>query len=132
MVGDHFEYKLGPPDSGFSLFLAERTKKIHFIRHAEGYHNVATTKTGNNECLLHGDKPPHEHPLWDARLTATGIQQAKDLRSYLATRASGGRSFTAFDLVVVSPVTRALETAQHIFGMQKVVGLYLVLLFYLG
>ena len=33
MVGDNFQYKLGPPDTGFSLFLAERTKKIHFIRH---------------------------------------------------------------------------------------------------
>ena len=42
--------------------------------------------------------------------------QAKQLRSYLANRPSGGRSFTAFDLVVVSPITRALETAEHIFG----------------
>lgn len=35
MEGDGFEYSLGPPESGFSLFLAERTKKVHFIRHAE-------------------------------------------------------------------------------------------------
>jgi len=35
MVDDGFEYSLGPPESGFSLFLAERTKKVHFIRHAE-------------------------------------------------------------------------------------------------
>jgi len=35
MVDDGFEYTLGPPESGFSLFLAERTKKVHFIRHAE-------------------------------------------------------------------------------------------------
>ena len=25
MIHDNFQYKLGPPDSGFSLFLAERT-----------------------------------------------------------------------------------------------------------
>lgn len=35
MAGDGFEFTLGPPESGFSLFLAERTKKVHFIRHAE-------------------------------------------------------------------------------------------------
>lgn len=35
MVDDGFEFSLGPPESGFSLFLAERTKKVHFIRHAE-------------------------------------------------------------------------------------------------
>ena len=32
MLNDNFQYSIGPPDSGFSLFLAERTKKIHFIR----------------------------------------------------------------------------------------------------
>lgn len=35
MVDDGFEFRLGPPESGFSIFLAERTKKVHFIRHAE-------------------------------------------------------------------------------------------------
>jgi hypothetical protein len=35
MMDDGFQYTLGPPESGFSLFLAERTKKVHFIRHAE-------------------------------------------------------------------------------------------------
>lgn len=116
MAGDDFQYSLGPPDSGFSLFLAERTKKIHFIRHAEGFHNVETKKTGSNECLLREGKPANQHPLWDARLTPTGIAQAKALKKHLAERPSGGRSFTAFDLVVVSPLTRTCETAYHIFG----------------
>mmetsp|Transcript_138331 Transcript_138331/g.240524 ORF Transcript_138331/g.240524 Transcript_138331/m.240524 type:complete len:308 (-) Transcript_138331:318-1241(-) len=123
MVNDGFQYKLGPPDSGFSLFLADRTKKVHFIRHAEGYHNVETAKTGTNKCLWRGDKPAQEHPLWDARLTPKGIQQAQELRAHLATRPSGGRSFTAFDLVVVSPLTRTLETALHIFGRPRTPGL---------
>ena len=35
MLDDNFQYALGPPESGFSIFLAERTKKVHFIRHAE-------------------------------------------------------------------------------------------------
>lgn len=123
MVGDDFQYSLGPPDSGFSLFLAERTKKIHFIRHAEGFHNVETKKTGTNDCLVRGDTPAQKHPLWDARLTPVGIEQAKNLRNHLATRPSGGRSFTAFDLVVVSPLTRTLETAHHIFGTGRQPGM---------
>jgi hypothetical protein len=49
-------------------------------------------------------------------LTAKGIEQARKLKEHLAHRPSGGRSFTAFDLVVVSPLTRTLETANHIFG----------------
>lgn len=119
MLDDQFEYALGPPDSGFSLFLAERTKKVHFIRHAEGYHNVATKETGSNNCLLRGDKLAKEHHLYDSRLTPKGIQQAVDLKHYLANRPSGSRSFTAFDLVVVSPLTRTCETALHIFGKPR-------------
>lgn len=117
MVDDNFEYALGPPDSGFSIFLAERTKKVHFIRHAEGYHNVATKESGTNDILVSEDgQLAKDHPLHDARLTPTGIEQAKKLRRYLATRPSGSRSFTAFDLVVVSPLTRTCETALHVFG----------------
>jgi len=116
MIGDNFEYSLGPPDSGFSLFLAERTKKVHFIRHAEGEHNAATASSGSNDVLTRGDNPARDHPLWDARLTDVGVQQAQKLKQHLASRPSGGRSFTAFDLVVVSPLTRTCETAFHIFG----------------
>jgi len=28
MVDDDFEYSLGPPSSGFSIFLANRTRKV--------------------------------------------------------------------------------------------------------
>jgi broad specificity phosphatase PhoE len=102
--------------------LAERTKKIHFIRHAEGYHNVATKTTGSNECLKRGNCSAGEHALWDAKLTPYGIEQGEELREYLATRPSGGRSFTAFDLVVVSPLTRTLQTAEAIFGPPRTPG----------
>ena len=118
MLGDNFQFSLGPPDSGFSIFLADRTKKIHFIRHAEGHHNVMTATSGNNDCLTvdHAGECPTDHALWDARLTEVGVAQAKSLRDHLATRPSGGRSFTSFDLVVVSPLTRTCETALHVFG----------------
>ena len=35
MVGDNFQFSLGAPDSGFSLFLAERTKKVEARAPAE-------------------------------------------------------------------------------------------------
>jgi hypothetical protein len=43
MVDDNFQYALGPPESGFSIFLAERTKKVHFIRHAEVSYTMVDT-----------------------------------------------------------------------------------------
>jgi len=122
MLDDQFEYALGPPDSGFSIFLADRTKKVHFIRHAEGFHNVATKETGANDCLHRGDEPASKHPLHDSRLTKKGIRQSVDLRRHLAQRPSGSRSFTAFDLVVVSPLTRTCETALHVFGAPRAPG----------
>lgn len=122
MLDDGFEYTLGPPSSGFSLFLASRTKKVHFIRHAEGFHNVATHETGDNHCLLRGDAAAAAHPLYDSRLTAVGIEQAEKLKEILAHRPSGGRSFTSFDLVVCSPLTRTCETARHIFGRARTPG----------
>ena len=74
MLNDDFEYALGPPDSGFSIFLAERTKKVHFIRHAEGYHNVATKESGTNTCLHRGEgEAANQHPLYDSRLTPKGL-----------------------------------------------------------
>jgi broad specificity phosphatase PhoE len=120
MLNDGFEYSLGPPESGFSVFLAERTKKVHFIRHAEGFHNLATKENGNNDILLRGEcSSAKEHALYDARLTEKGIQQARSLKAHLAQRPSGSRSFTAFDLVVVSPLTRTCETALHVFGKPR-------------
>lgn len=32
MDGDSFQFSIGPPNSGFSMFMADRTKKVHFIR----------------------------------------------------------------------------------------------------
>ena len=90
---------------------------VHETR--QGYHNVATKETGTNDCLLRGDGPASSHELYDSRLTDKGIAQADALRNYLAKRPSGSRSFTAFDLVVVSPLTRTCETALHVFGTPR-------------
>lgn len=75
-----------------------------------------TATSGNNDCLTvsHAGECPADHELWDARLTDVGVAQAKSLRDHLATRPSGGRSFTAFDLVVVSPLTHVRDGAPRV------------------
>ena len=80
---------------------------------------MATKETGSNHSLLRGDAPATEHALYDSRLTPKGIAQSVALKEYLAKRPSGSRSFTAFDLVVVSPLTRTCETALHVFGTPR-------------
>mmetsp|Transcript_13074 Transcript_13074/g.28353 ORF Transcript_13074/g.28353 Transcript_13074/m.28353 type:complete len:626 (-) Transcript_13074:87-1964(-) len=133
MMGDGFQFALGPPQSGFSLFLAERTTKVHFISVSEGEHNVAVRRIVKDNAEFSGDKKLAEweaescllrkegmrtsdHELHDARLTVKGRKEAKALRKILGQRPSGGRPFTAFNLVVVSPLTRACETAKIVFG----------------
>uniref|UniRef100_A0A7S3P5N3 Uncharacterized protein n=1 Tax=Amphora coffeiformis TaxID=265554 RepID=A0A7S3P5N3_9STRA len=129
MMGDGFEFAVGPPNTGFSIFLADRTTKVHFISLAEGQHHVAIRQSLRDLEVSGGDGAPVEsvlergpnqaaadHPLYDARLTAKGAQQAAKLRKMLSMRPSGGRPFTAFDLVLVSPLTRACETAKIVFG----------------
>lgn len=135
MMGDGFEFAT-VPSSGFSIFLADRTTKVHFISLAEGRHNVAVEEAAEEAtdsttaAGATGDEAPQpkavllredgkmaiEHPLYDARLTGKGKRQARKLREMLSNRPSGGRPFTAFDLVIVSPLTRALETAREIFS----------------
>ena len=133
MLGDGFEFALGQPQSGFSIFLAERTTKVHFISVSEGEHNVAVHRIAKDHAEFSGDHKAaaleaeatllrqdgmatRHHNLHDARLTAKGRKEAKALKGILSNRPSGGRPFTAFNLVVVSPLTRACETANIVFG----------------
>jgi broad specificity phosphatase PhoE len=65
-------------------------KTIHFVRHGEGTHNVTTNY--------------HLESEFDANLTAKGRQQAAAAGVYLALH--------HLDLVIVSPLSRALQTAE--------------------
>ncbi|PSC75000.1 phosphoglycerate mutase [Micractinium conductrix] len=72
------------------------TKVIHFIRHGEGFHNVGYS---NN---------------LDACLTERGWDQAQTLgRHFFSQQATAG-----VQLVVMSPLVRALETAAGVFGVE--------------
>jgi broad specificity phosphatase PhoE len=88
-----------------ALFLLPApSKQIFFVRHAEGTHNVA----GAVEYAAY-----RSEAFFDAPLTALGWSQATALRAHVQKQP---RLRSALDLVVVSPLTRALQTAVAAFG----------------
>ena len=95
------------PEHGFSLFLANRIKTIHFIRHAEGFHNVANNAYGDDTPCTFSTEGSWRY--LDAKLTNHGIQQCIEARETLLEGINP-------ELVVVSPFTRTLQTAHIMFG----------------
>ena len=94
-------------EHGFSLFLANRTKTIHFIRHAEGQHNEANAAAGDDTPVTFST--PGAWNYMDAYLTQHGISQCIKAREILLHGVSP-------QLVVVSPFTRTLQTAHIMFS----------------
>jgi len=71
-------------------------KTVHLIRHAQSTFNAAVALTGVDPM----------HP--DACLTPLGLQQVAEARARMAA--------LDHELVVTSPLTRAIETAVGLFG----------------
>jgi broad specificity phosphatase PhoE len=99
------------PEHGFSLFLAQRTKTIHFIRHAEGTHNEANSAYGDETPTTYST--PGSWAYMDARLTEHGIQQCVKVRTLQLEGCNP-------QLIVVSPFSRTLQTAHIIFGGKRI------------
>lgn len=87
-------YPISSPPAQLSGYRTVKT--VHFIRHAEGTHNV-------NESY-------REVRNLDARLTKLGIEQCKSLAESL--QSNHPRCLQA-DLIVTSPLTRCIQTALH-------------------
>lgn len=79
-----------------------RKKVITFIRHAESENNFLHRSLGEN--YLNARKH-------DPGLTENGIAQAKSLEKYLRER----KSLYKFDLVISSPMKRAIQTSKIVF-----------------
>jgi len=73
-------------------------KKLHLIRHGESLHNEAT----------YGKPEEYDPFLWDAELSQRGREQVEALKEKVKQIHP--------QLVVVSPLTRALQTAVGAFG----------------
>ncbi len=74
----------------------DMTKTVHFLRHAQ---------SAFNEVYTEGDPDPM---LFDARLSDLGHEQVTEARATFKD--------LRFDIIIVSPLTRALQTATGIFG----------------
>lgn len=98
-------------EHGFSLFLANRTKTIHFIRHAEGQHNEANAAAGDDTPVTYST--PGSWKYRDAYLTQKGVEQCVDVREHLLSGVNP-------QLIVVSPFTRTLQTAHIIFSGKNI------------
>ena len=72
---------------------------IHFIRHAQGQHNLAIRNDPFNQYL--GTN------LLDPVLTITGMRQCEEFAKNTAQRLNNAQ------LVVVSPMNRTIQTATH-------------------
>lgn len=79
------------------------TKRIHFIRHAQSEHNARAAQVSDEDVLR------RDPSLRDAPLTALGHAQA----AALASEVSG---LPEIELVVVSPLSRALQTTLAVFA----------------
>mmetsp|Transcript_26776 Transcript_26776/g.85977 ORF Transcript_26776/g.85977 Transcript_26776/m.85977 type:complete len:315 (+) Transcript_26776:414-1358(+) len=92
----------------FSLFLGKQVKEVYFIRHAEGFHNAAAQEHGLETLLLKNSGKKY----WDSALTPRGKNQCKALAQQLVAESSRLEP----ELVVVSPMIRAIQTAEIVFG----------------
>ncbi|CAL0319282.1 unnamed protein product [Lupinus luteus] len=89
--------------AGQSLYPLHRSKTIHLVRHAQGFHNVEGDK--NYEAYLSYD-------LLDASLTPLGWKQVDNLREHVKRSGLSKR----LELVIVSPLLRTIQTAVGVFG----------------
>ncbi|CAK9325534.1 unnamed protein product [Citrullus colocynthis] len=88
---------------GVSLYPLHRTKTIHLVRHAQGFHNVAGEKDVNEYLSF---------DYFDAQLTSLGWKQVGNLRKHVQACGLSKR----IELVITSPLFRTMETAVGTFG----------------
>jgi broad specificity phosphatase PhoE len=91
---------------------AERQiKTFYFVRHAQGIHNEAESKFGTSHWEAIEAKSER---YFDANLTEFGTNQTKLLFDSMTNMQQSAPTLK-FDLLIVSPLSRAIETAQIAF-----------------
>ncbi|RLN90755.1 hypothetical protein BBJ28_00015150 [Nothophytophthora sp. Chile5] len=93
-----------------------RLKVVYFVRHAEGFHNEADrlygTERWENELAL-------TETYLDADLTPFGISDAQS-KGPPSVKAELERGMPPIERVVVSPLSRAIQTAQNFYAKDQV------------
>jgi broad specificity phosphatase PhoE len=89
----------------------QQIKTFYFVRHAQGIHNEAESSLGT---IRWETVEARSEQYFDAQLTEFGRNQAKSLFDSI-TRMQQSTPTLKFDLLIVSPLSRAIETAQIAF-----------------
>lgn len=91
-------------------------KVVYFLRHAEGTHNEAHNKYGSPRWE---DEFACTDAFLDAPLTPFGLQDARK-QGHASVQAELDRGMPPIEKVVVSPISRAIQTAQTFFTREQV------------
>lgn len=79
------------------------SRTFSFVRHGEAAHNV----------LIAGGKAEEGRAILDPHLTELGNEQASKLADEVAP------SYKNFDIIVTSPLSRALQTTAHVYDKMR-------------
>lgn len=91
-------------------------KVVYFLRHAEGTHNEAHTKYGSPRWE---DEFARTDAFLDAPLTPFGVKDAQ-CKGPASVQAELEKGMPPIERVVVSPISRAIQTAQNFFRKDQV------------
>ncbi|OWY99154.1 Phosphoglycerate mutase [Phytophthora megakarya] len=109
---DEFERKLHqlekPEDNAD---VSRQVKVVYFVRHAEGVHNAADKQFGSEKWE---SELAFQEKYLDADLTPFGVNDAES-KGPSSVQAELERGMPFIERVVVSPLSRAIQTAKHFF-----------------
>eukprot|EP00644_Phytophthora_capsici_P013395 jgi/Phyca11/115676/e_gw1.29.167.1 len=91
-------------------------KVVYFLRHAEGTHNEAHAKYGSPRWE---DEFARTEAFLDAPLTPFGVKDAQRT-GQPSVQSELERGMPVIERVVVSPISRAIQTAQNFFTKDQV------------
>ncbi|KAE9117032.1 hypothetical protein PF005_g9232 [Phytophthora fragariae] len=109
----HFA-QLEKPQGG-SASVPRRLKAVYLVRHAEGTHNAADKQFGTERWeseLAFSDK------YLDADLTPFGVSDAQS-KGPVSLKAELDKGMPPIERIVVSPLSRAIQTAQNFFAKDQ-------------
>ncbi|RLN50725.1 hypothetical protein BBJ29_006504 [Phytophthora kernoviae] len=95
---------------------SRQVKIVYFLRHAEGTHNEAHTKYGSPRWE---DEFARTDAFLDAPLTPFGVRDAQS-KGPSSVKMELERGMPPIERVVVSPISRAIQTAQNFFTKDQV------------
>ncbi|KAG2785354.1 hypothetical protein JG687_00009857 [Phytophthora cactorum] len=93
-----------------------RVKVVYFVRHAEGIHNATANEFGAERWE---SELAFQEKYLDADLTPFGVNDAQS-KGPSSVKAELERGMPPIERVVVSPLSRAIQTAQNFFTKDQV------------